>query len=141
MMPATEWDRELIADLAAECTGLRESEVVGIRDPILAAAELRRLGARDLVISAGRDGLILLPVQGSGLRGGLAEPLHGNPTGAGDAAVAALAAGLETGAAWQDMVQAAVAWSAAAVLQPVAGRVDPGDVSRLSGRVWIEEYP
>jgi hypothetical protein len=30
MMPATEWDRELIADLAAECTGLREAEVVGI---------------------------------------------------------------------------------------------------------------
>src|SRR5262245_9616092 len=37
MMPATEGDRELIADLAAERTGLRKSEVVGIRG--LAAAD------------------------------------------------------------------------------------------------------
>src|SRR5258708_5064453 len=29
MMPAAEWDRELIADLAAERTGLGKSEVVG----------------------------------------------------------------------------------------------------------------
>jgi hypothetical protein len=28
MMPAAEWNRELIADLAAERTGLREPEVV-----------------------------------------------------------------------------------------------------------------
>jgi hypothetical protein len=30
VMPATEWDRELIADLAAERTGLREPEVVRV---------------------------------------------------------------------------------------------------------------
>jgi hypothetical protein len=29
MMPATEWDRELIADLAAERARLREPEVMG----------------------------------------------------------------------------------------------------------------
>src|SRR5262249_41655507 len=43
MMPATEWDRKLIADLAAECTGLRKSEVVGIRG-LAAAHETRLLG-------------------------------------------------------------------------------------------------
>ena len=117
------------------------AEVVGIRDPILGAAELRRLGARDLVISAGRDGLIFLPAQPPGLLGRLAEPLRGNPTGAGDATVAALAAGLETGASAKDMVQLAVAWSAAAVLQPVAGHVDPADIDRLRSQVLIEEYP
>src|SRR5262249_24843378 len=31
VMPATERDRELIADLAAERTGLRKSEVMGVR--------------------------------------------------------------------------------------------------------------
>jgi len=31
VMPATERDRELIADLAAECAGLGEAQVVGIR--------------------------------------------------------------------------------------------------------------
>src|SRR5207248_1112455 len=41
MMPATEWDRELIADLAAERTGLGETEVVGIGG--LAAADEARL--------------------------------------------------------------------------------------------------
>ena len=30
MMPAAEWDRELIADLAAERTGLGETEVVRV---------------------------------------------------------------------------------------------------------------
>jgi len=30
MMDATEWDRELIADLAAERTGLGETEVVSV---------------------------------------------------------------------------------------------------------------
>lgn len=117
------------------------AEAVGIRDPVLGAAELRRRGARDLVISAGSDGLILLPSQGRGWRGKLVEPLRGNPTGAGDAAVAAVAAGLATGAPPEDMVQAAVAWSAAAVLQPVAGHVDPADINRLHGQVLIEEFP
>src|SRR5262245_47768046 len=41
MMPATEWDREFIADLATERTGLGESEVVGVR--WLAAADQTRL--------------------------------------------------------------------------------------------------
>jgi hypothetical protein len=30
MMPAAEWDRELIADLTAERTGLGETEVVRV---------------------------------------------------------------------------------------------------------------
>jgi tagatose 6-phosphate kinase len=116
-------------------------EAVGIPDPVLGAAELRRRGARDVVISAGSDGLMLLTGQGQGWCGRLAEPLHGNPTGAGDAAVAALAAGLAARATPRDMVQAAVAWSAAAVLQPVAGQVHPDDVHRLYGQVLMEEYP
>src|SRR5262249_10087955 len=41
MMPATEWDRELIADLAAQRTRLRESEGVRVRG--LAAAQQARL--------------------------------------------------------------------------------------------------
>ena len=43
MMPATEWDRELIADLAAERARLREPEVMGIRG-LAAAHETRLLG-------------------------------------------------------------------------------------------------
>ena len=43
MMPATEWDRELIADLAAERARLSKSEVVGVRG-LAAADEARLLG-------------------------------------------------------------------------------------------------
>src|SRR6478752_6004141 len=43
MMPATEWDRELIAALAAERSGLGETEVVRIRG-LAAAHETRLLG-------------------------------------------------------------------------------------------------
>ena len=43
MMPATEWDSELIADLAAERAKLRESEVVWVRG-LAAAHETRVLG-------------------------------------------------------------------------------------------------
>src|SRR5262249_22113516 len=43
MMPAAEWDRELIADLAAERTRLGKSEVVGVRW-LAAAHETRLLG-------------------------------------------------------------------------------------------------
>jgi hypothetical protein len=43
VMPATERDRELIADLAAECAGLGEAQVVGIRG-LAAAHETCLLG-------------------------------------------------------------------------------------------------
>ena len=41
MMPATEWDRELIADLAAKRPWLREAQMVRVRG--LAAADEARL--------------------------------------------------------------------------------------------------
>src|SRR5258708_20619288 len=43
MMPATEWDRELIADLAAERARLGKTEVVGVRG-LATADEARLLG-------------------------------------------------------------------------------------------------
>jgi tagatose 6-phosphate kinase len=64
--------------------------------------------------------------------------LAGNPTGAGDALVAALAAGLASRSTWQQTVQDAVTWSAAAVLQPIAGEIDPDDVARLASQVLME---
>jgi hypothetical protein len=43
MMPPAQWDRELIADLAAERTRLGKSEVVGVRG-LAAANDARLLG-------------------------------------------------------------------------------------------------
>jgi fructose-1-phosphate kinase PfkB-like protein len=67
--------------------------------------------------------------------------LPGNPTGAGDAVVAALAAGLMNGDELGQIMRACAATGAAAVLQPSAGMVDSDDVDRLRGGVPIEEEP
>ncbi|MEU4163838.1 hexose kinase [Actinoplanes sp. NPDC026670] len=55
--------------------------------------------------------------------------LGGNPTGAGDACAAALARGLRDRTPWPDLLADAVALSAAAVANPVAGAFD-ADVYR-----------
>ena len=55
-----------------------------------------------------------------------------------EALVAAVAAGLDSGSTWHRMVQDAVTWSAAAVLQPIAGEIDPDDVARLAPQVLME---
>jgi tagatose 6-phosphate kinase len=60
-----------------------------------------------------------------------------NPTGAGDAAVAALAACMLDGASWPRMLRTAVAWSAASVLEPVAGAIRPREAQRLAGLVDV----
>jgi len=118
----------------------------GVGDPVAGAEALRRNGALDVVVSAGRDGVVALPRDGGVLGARLRAPLAGNPTGAGDAMVAAFAAGLAdnvtadpaTEGGWATMLTAAVAWSGAAVLQPVAGAVDLHDVARLVPEVEME---
>jgi 1-phosphofructokinase family hexose kinase len=125
---------DLVKPNSAELT-----EVTGLSDPEPGAAALRALGARDVMVSAGADGLMLIPTSGPSLRAWLAQPLSGNPTGAGDAAVAALAAGLSVGATARELVRTAAAWSAAAVLRPVAGEVDPDDVDSILPRIQIAE--
>jgi 1-phosphofructokinase family hexose kinase len=117
---------------------------IGRDDAARGAAELRHLGAKAVVVSAGADGL-LLSTDAFVLQAGLADPLVGNATGAGDAAVAALARALARpgadpltdGEAARMMLVEAVAVSAAAVLSPVAGAVDVDDVERLQALVQV----
>jgi 1-phosphofructokinase family hexose kinase len=113
------------------------AEVTGESDPVSGARRLLSLGAREVVVSAGAEGLVDVTAEGDVWRAGLDAPLSGNPTGAGDAAVAALAAGLAEGRAAHEALSEAVAWSAAAVLHPLAGHVRPDDVSRLLPRVRV----
>jgi 1-phosphofructokinase family hexose kinase len=114
------------------------ARATGAQDLAVATAALRELGARNVLVSCGADGLVLMPEEGSGWHARLPAPLSGNPTGAGDALVAALAAGLVGGSTWQQMARDAVTWSAAAVLQPIAGEIDPADVARLARQVLME---
>ena len=114
------------------------AEVTGTDTPSAGAARLRDLGARAVVASLGADGLLAVTESGSWHARG-PETVHGNPTGAGDACVAALAAGLATGAAWPAVLADAVALSAAAVAHPLAGDVDQDTYRRLKPRVAVEE--
>jgi tagatose 6-phosphate kinase len=109
----------------------------GVDEEAAGAKALRELGVRHLVVSAGREGMRAYLADGRTLAGRPGEPLRGNPTGAGDAAAAAVAAGLAAGADWSQILQDAVAWSGAAVLQPVAGEVDPIDVARLRATATV----
>jgi len=98
---------------------------------------LRAEGAEAVVASLGADGLAAATPEGS-WRVRPPEEVRGNPTGAGDAAVAALAAGLVAGTPWPDRLADAVALSAAAVHAPVAGSFDADAYCRYRAETRVE---
>lgn len=103
-------------------------EATGQSDLRLAAQHLLDLGARMVLVSAGADGMYAFAAEapGSSWKARLARALVGNPTGAGDAAVAAAAVSFARGQRHPERIlRAATAWSAAAVLMPVAGEISP----------------
>ncbi len=107
-------------------------------DPVAGAEALLERGAAAVVVSLGTDGLLAVTPEGR-WRGPVPERLAGNPTGAGDAAAAALAA--TAGLPWPARLVEAVAWSAAAVPVPHAGEVDEPTLARIRDLVTIEEDP
>lgn len=111
--------------------------LTGVRDPLAAVAALVATTSSTVVASLGADGLIAAR-QGHAWRARPAAALRGNPTGAGDALVAGLARGLVAGQALPDMLADAVALSAAAVLAPYAGEVDPAEVAAQRAGVRVE---
>ncbi|MEU8925958.1 1-phosphofructokinase family hexose kinase [Kitasatospora sp. NPDC048545] len=108
----------------------------GLADPVAAARALHAAGAGAVVASLGADGVIAVTPHGSWHARG-PERLAGNPTGAGDAAVAALTLGLVTRTPWPDRLAEAVALSAAAVAAPLAGDFDPAVHRALRPRVNV----
>jgi tagatose 6-phosphate kinase len=105
-------------------TVLRRPGPQGLADAV------RALAAGPVVVSRGSAGLVAIT---SDEVWECAPPvaIEGNPTGAGDACVAALARGLRDRTPWPELLPDAVALSAAAVAAPEAGAFDP-DVYRLT---------
>lgn len=112
------------------------ASATGHADPLDGAHALLALGARLVTVSLGEEGLIVVCRAGAPVHARLPRPLHGNATGAGDAAVAAIAVALASGAdlvadtdaaarARIDLARRATAWSASAVLMPLAGELAP----------------
>ncbi|MFD7987011.1 1-phosphofructokinase family hexose kinase [Kitasatospora indigofera] len=102
------------------------------------AALLLDAGAAAVAASRGADGLTAV-AEGRAWHAAPPSVLRGNPTGAGDAAVAALAVTLATGAAWPERLRHAVALSAAAVAAPLAGDVDPALYADLLTRTTVRD--
>lgn len=117
----------------AELFGVVEGD-----DVVGAAAQLCRAGAGTVVVSEGADGLVSVH-DGTVLRAAPPRALSGNPTGAGDAASAALAAALVDGVAWPDALADATALSAAAVVAPQAGSFDERVYRELKAQIASRE--
>lgn len=103
-------------------------EAVGISDPVEAARALIDKGAQAVLVSLGEAGMTLVQKSTTSVYyARLQKPLVGNPTGAGDAAVAAVATFMANGQHDEknvdSMLRRAVSWSAAAVLTPHAGEI------------------
>jgi len=95
----------------------------GLADPIAGARVLLKHGARLALVSLGAEGMLAV-TRDAALHARMPQPLDGNPTGAGDAAVAAVAVSIVTGDDdLRSRLVRATAWSASAVLRPVAGEL------------------
>lgn len=112
------------------------SELTGSHEPLRATQDARRRGALAVVASLGKEGLLAATPEGR-WRAALPTPVHGNPTGAGDSAVAALLSGLVEQLPWPARLTRAVALSAATVSAPVAGEYDRATYEDLLARVTV----
>ncbi len=122
----------------AELAAITGRPLAGAGRPAVAAAarELRALGAQAVVASLGADGLHVATADSSWWAAPL-DPVAGNPTGAGDAVVAALAHGLVLGRPWDSQLRYAVAAGTAAATAPVAGEFSVADYTRALAAVTI----
>ncbi|MFF4060991.1 1-phosphofructokinase family hexose kinase [Streptomyces sp. NPDC001668] len=111
-------------------------ELTGSHDPLRATQDARRRGARAVVASLGKEGLLAATPEGR-WRAAPPAPVHGNPTGAGDSVAAGLLSGLIDRLPWPDRLTRAVALSAATVLAPAAGEFDRAAYEELLGRVTV----
>ncbi|MEU1800061.1 1-phosphofructokinase family hexose kinase [Streptomyces sp. NPDC019937] len=126
---------DIVKPNAEELAGL-----TGSTEPLRAARDARRRGARAVAASLGADGLLAITAQGA-WRAAPPERLTGNPTGAGDAAVAGLLSGLVDEVPWPERIARAVALSAAAVRAPAAGEFDRALYAELLDRIEVTEHP
>jgi len=112
------------------------AELTGSHEPSQATRDARRRGAHTVVASLGAEGLLAANAEGR-WRATPPRRVHGNPTGAGDSAVAGLLSGLVEHLPWPERLARAVALSAATVLAPAAGEFDRSAYETLVGQVAV----
>ncbi len=114
--------------------------LTGSTEPLRAARDARRRGAHTVAASLGADGMLVVTADGA-WQAAPPRRIAGNPTGAGDSAVAGLLSGLVEDLPWPARLARAVALSAATVRAPAAGEFDRGTYEELLGRVTVTEHP
>lgn len=112
------------------------AELTGSHEPAQATRDARRRGAHAVVASLGAAGLRAVTPEGT-WQAAPPTRVRGNPTGAGDSAVAGLLSALVEGLPWPDRLARAVALSAATVESPVAGEFVPSTYEDLLARVAV----
>lgn len=122
---------DLIKPNADELAGL-----TGFSEPARAAGDARRRGARAVAASLGAEGMLAVTEEGV-WRATPPARLAGNPTGAGDSAVAGLLSGQAEGLPWPRRLARAVALSAATVVAPSAGEFDRAGYEELLPKVEV----
>ncbi|MFF8290857.1 1-phosphofructokinase family hexose kinase [Streptomyces sp. NPDC016309] len=115
------------------------ARLTGAREPLRATRDARRRGAHAVVASLGPDGLLAVTPDGI-WQAAPPSAVRGNPTGAGDSAVAGLLSGLVEGLTWPDRLARAVALSAATVLAPAAGEFETAAYRELLTRITVTEH-
>ncbi len=115
------------------CRAGSAAEVVAATRPLLKA------GVRAVIATRGAEGMIAVTSTGA-WSAVSPEPVAGNPTGAGDAAAAAVIAALADGEPdWPAVLTDAIATSAAAVVIPVAGEIDRAVRTRLLPAITVTD--
>ncbi|MGY4989226.1 1-phosphofructokinase [Streptomyces nigrescens] len=114
--------------------------LTGSTEPLRAARDARRRGAHAVAASLGPDGMLAVTADGA-WQAAPPRRIVGNPTGAGDSAVAGLLSGLVEELPWPDRLTRAVALSAATVRAPAAGEFDAATYEELLSRVVVTDHP
>lgn len=127
---------QLCSAVAAGATAVKPNrhelfDTMGGADALDAARRLAALGTGTVFASLDVEGMLAVLPDGRAWHARIHQVLEGNPTGAGDAAVAALAQAISEGATLEEQLARATAWSAAAVLSAQAGTIaDPRELAR-----------
>lgn len=111
------------AEELTEITARAHLDLSTVDGVVAAAQELRKRGVATVLASRGADGIIAVTPDGA-FQAVPPHPVSGNPTGAGDACVAAVARSWAYRLSWPEALRDAVAASAAAVASPQAGELD-----------------
>jgi 1-phosphofructokinase family hexose kinase len=123
----------------AELQAAVRRQLAGLAAIAAAAAELRAAGARAVVVSLGRDGLLAVTGEGTWHATPPAQ-MTGNPTGAGDAVVAGLVHGLVLARPWAERLRHAAALGTACVAAPGAGQFAEADYRRALAGTQVTEW-